>query len=305
MSNCKDAKKIRHINRRLLVFILSITVVFAVAFGLAACGSSKKTNNSPFVNKYPAMTQVGYYGKITKSNVKRTLPTVNSGKGLNSVAGTDYPLYGTNYAGGDKDGIIAESSFLTATGTANAGGGGYTWMDEHGNLYAGTRAEPDTTGRKLYKHAAAVGNYRGDVSDSEPAVEKVVTMRARGYNGYSVTGIYAPAGEVITIKISQEDMEATGGITIHIGQALYNGQANNIWSGKGMPRMPHLLNTMQVNQTPPYSAKTVCIPRMSDHFSADRYISAIPTRRSPPQFPAVWNISTLFWVIPPKRSLTD
>lgn len=43
-------------------------------------------------------------------------------------------------------------------------------------------------------------------------------------------------------------MEATGGITAHIGQALYNGQANNIWSGKEMPRMPHLLNTMQVNK---------------------------------------------------------
>ena len=44
-------------------------------------------------------------------------------------------------------------------------------------------------------------------------------------------------------------MKATGGITVHIGQALYNGKANNIWTDKNtMNRMPVILNTMQVNE---------------------------------------------------------
>ncbi|MCM1438472.1 MAG: M60 family metallopeptidase [Roseburia sp.] len=175
-----------------------------------------------------------------------------------------YPTYGStmrSVIGGDdkktaRQALINESSYLTATGTANAGGGGYTWMDKDGYLYSGTTAAPvptigkdGTTQRKLYKHTAATNLYLGNVSDDERAVVKEVTMRPRGYNGYGVTGIYAPAGEVIKIEISEADMEKTGGITIHIGQALYNGQANNIWADKGqMQRIPHLLNTMNVNK---------------------------------------------------------
>ncbi|MCH5153571.1 MAG: M60 family metallopeptidase [Clostridiales bacterium] len=197
-----------------------------------------------FTYDYVATTEVGFYGTVTKQ-VARNKPVAGTRDG--GLA--SYPVYGTNYKGGvAQDEIISESSFLTATGTANAGGGGYTWMDENGFLYSGTRAEPVETGRQLYKHTAAVGNYHGDVNDSESGVEKVVTIRPRGYNSYSVTGIYAPAGEVIKIQLSEEDMERTGGLTIHIGQALYNGQANNIWAGKAMPRMPHLLNTMQVTK---------------------------------------------------------
>ncbi|MDE7265349.1 MAG: M60 family metallopeptidase, partial [Clostridia bacterium] len=154
-----------------------------------------------------------------------------------------------------RNALINESSYLTATGTANAGGGKYTWMDENGFLYSGTRTEPvetlDASGkqRRLYKHTASIGLYMGDVSDDEPGIIKDITMRNRVYNSYGVTGVYAPAGELIKIQLSGADMNATGGIIIHIGQALYNGQANNIWADKGqMQRIPHLLNTMAVTK---------------------------------------------------------
>ncbi len=176
-----------------------------------------------------------------------------------------YPTYGTELqqvlgTSSDKtalrNALIAESSYLTATGTANAGGGGYVWMNSEGKLFNGTTSAPvpvigkdGTTQRQLYKHTASVGLYLGDVADDEPAIIKKVTMRSRGYDGYSVTGVYAPAGEVIAIQLTEDDMEATGGIVIHIGQALYNGKANNIWAGKNaMPRIPHLLNTMTINK---------------------------------------------------------
>ena len=200
-----------------------------------------------FTYAYKATTTVGYYGKITNPNVPRNKPV--DGERNEGLAA--YPKYGTNFNNSNvpQSEVISESSRLTATGTANAGGGGYTWMDENGVLYSGTRSDPGTTERQLYKHTASVDNYHGNVDDNEPRVEKEVTLRPRGYSSYSVTGIYAPPGEVIKIQISEADMDATGGLTIHIGQALYNGQANNIWAGKAMPRMPHLLNTMQVNKS--------------------------------------------------------
>lgn len=238
------SKRLRVIVTTVVAFVLA-TVMALGAVGCSKKGSGKDSSTplASYVNK--ATSKVGYYGKVTNSNVKRNKPV----SGVHDEGLDSYPVYGTNYNGAAaQNDIISESSFLTATGTANAGGGGYTWMDEKGHLYGGTRAEPANTGRQLYKHTASVGLYRGDVSDSEPGVEKVVSMSPRGYSSYGVTGIYAAAGEVIKIQISEADMEATGGLTIHIGQALYNGQANNIWAGKAMPRMPHLLNTMQVNK---------------------------------------------------------
>ncbi|MDE5618699.1 MAG: M60 family metallopeptidase, partial [Clostridia bacterium] len=162
-----------------------------------------------------------------------------------------------------RNALIAESDFLVAKGThTNSGNGNtypagaYTWMDKDGYLYSGTTAEPVTAvekngvQRQLYEHTAAKGMYLGDVSDDEPRIVKEVSLRPRGYGSYSVTGLYAPAGEVIKVEISEEDMNATGGITIHIGQALYNGQANNIWAAKGqMQRFPIILNTMSVTKS--------------------------------------------------------
>ncbi len=169
------------------------------------------------------------------------------GKTLSSVIGT------TDDKKAMRNALIAESNYLCATGTANAGaGGGYTRMDARGFLYNGDEPALDGKGkqRRLYKHTAADGMYLGNVADTEQAIIKQVTMRPRGYNGYGVTGVYAPAGEVIKIRISEKDMEATGGLTIHIGQALYNGQANNIWTDKNqMQRMPVILNTMTLNKT--------------------------------------------------------
>lgn len=117
-------------------------------------------------------------------------------------------------------------------------------MDAEGNLYLNGAAN----GKKLYKHSGSVGLYGGNVSDNEPAVIKKVTLHNRGYDSYSVTGLYAPAYEVIKVEISGNDMNATNGIRVHIGQALYNQKANNIWAARSVNRMPVILNTMVVDK---------------------------------------------------------
>ncbi|MDE7452855.1 MAG: M60 family metallopeptidase [Clostridia bacterium] len=221
-------------------------------------------NTFTYDRKYLTNTAVGYYGEVI-GTVKRNIPKNTRDEGLGV-----YPKYGytlNTVIGSDKgkvaarDALGTESAYLAAWGTAGANRGGeetadkYTWIDKDGLLYRGTRGEPvqslDKSGkqRKLYKHTASVGLYMGNVSDEEPGIIKRVTMRPRGYSSYGVTGVYAPAGEVLKIQLSEADMNATGGLTIHIGQALYNGQANNIWTGKNqMQRIPHLLTTLEVNK---------------------------------------------------------
>ena len=265
----KTLKKARKISRAILAFLVNAVLLFGVVFNLVACANKQGQENgegshdedcipTAFVNEYSATTQVGYYGKITNSSVERKTPAVSSEK--QDATAEDYPVYGVKFSG-DLNEMIAESAALTAKGTGTAGGA-YDWMDKDGNLFSGTRAAssvPASGPKKLYKHVAAANNYRGNVSDGEPAVEKFLKMRDRGYSSYNVTGLYAPAGEVITVKISEADMNATDGITIHIGQCLYSGVNNNIWANAdyGMTRMPHLMNTMPVNKnTAEYDAAT-------------------------------------------------
>ena len=230
-----------------------------VSVGVEHFSPSPDTSDTQYNTSAKTNTVVGYFGEVL-GTVDRNIPNRTRDEGL-----TVYPKYGhalSTVIGGDddkvaaRDALIYESSYLSAAGTWNGGAGGYTWMDKDGFLYTGTVEEPvpvlDKSGhhRRLYKHTTAIGLYGGDVSDDEPGIIKKVTMRPRGYNGYGVTGVYAPAGEVIKITISERDMNVTGGLTIHIGQALYNGKANNIWTAKNqMQRIPILLNTMTVDKT--------------------------------------------------------
>ncbi|MDE6293136.1 MAG: M60 family metallopeptidase, partial [Clostridiales bacterium] len=205
-----------------------------------------------FVNKYKNRTKVGYNAEYLGITARK-IPTETSDQGLvKNGTITAYPKYGsgTNYNDSQRQAVINESWALTTINT-RIGSDGYPQntfnkMDADGNLYL--NGEPAPTVKKLYKHSAAAGMYYGNVSDSESGIIKRLTYNPRA-NGtsYNVTGVYAPAGEVIKIELTEADMKATGGIEVMIGQALYNHKANNIWAQRGINRMPVILNTWVIN----------------------------------------------------------
>lgn len=201
-------------------------------------------------DNYATTTAVGYSSEILSENYERKIPEVHN-EGL-----PKYPKYGSTLSldAAGKSAMITESwnlcSINTRVGTDGYPKNTYNSMDAEGNLYL-NGATPTKAGvpTKLYKHSAAASMYGGGLKDTEPALVKRVTLRPRGYDSYSVTGLYAPAGEVIKIQLSNADMNATGGLTIHIGQALYNKKANNIWAARSINRMPVILNTMVVTKS--------------------------------------------------------
>ncbi|MDE5714668.1 MAG: M60 family metallopeptidase [Anaeroplasmataceae bacterium] len=257
-----SAKKNQNDSNKKVKFIAILSAVcFAVLFiivlisilSVKSCSSKKKE----YTNEYKTSTRVGYEAEQI-GTVKRNIPTEEKDEGMSPVG---YPKYGytlKDCIGSDPDKvalrnkIIAESSYLTTVNTWNGGGGQYNRFDSEGNLYLNDEPALDSNGqqRKLYRHTASVGLYGGDVSDDEPGVVKRITMSPRGYDrGYGVTGLYAPAGEIVKLEISGADMEATGGIVVHIGQALFNGKANNIWAAKNqMNRFPVILNTLNITK---------------------------------------------------------
>ncbi len=178
-------------------------------------------------------SKVGFSAEYL-GTAERHLPVVSDG-GLPA-----YPVYGETFSATEeeKQAVLDENTALLSSAST------YDGMDAEGNLYL--NGEP--TGGKLYKHTAAAGMYEGDLSDDEPAVVKRMTFRARS-GGNHLTGLYAPAGETVKVEMSEEDLARTGGLKIYIGQALANGNANNIWLARDFNRMPCILNTMTV-QTP-------------------------------------------------------
>ena len=169
--------------------------------------------------------------------VERRLPELKNG-GLDK-----YPVYGQTLSATqeEKQKIFDENVSLNASAST------YDSMDAEGNLYLGG----SPTGQTLYKHTASLGMYEGDVNDEEPAIVKRLTIRPRS-SGNHITGLYAPAGEVVRIEMREEDLAATGGLKVYIGQALANGGANNIWLERDFNRMPVILNVMTVSEPVSY-----------------------------------------------------
>jgi len=196
-----------------------------------------------YASDFPSASKVSYSAEYL-GTTKRNPPSETHDGGLE----TGYPTYGytKSLTTEQKNAIINESNSLCAVGTRISNNSSarntYDAMDSQGNLYL----NGIDTGKDLYKHTGAVGNYLGDVDNEEPGVIKRLTLKGRGY-GYELTGLYAPAGEVIEIQMTEEELTKAGGLKVLIGQALYNHQANNIWSAKNINRMPVILNVMNVN----------------------------------------------------------
>ncbi len=243
--------------RTLVAVAASVAMCGILAAGvglMSACGSS---SGDGFKNAYQSTTRAAYQAEYL-GTVKRNIPKEMHDGGLPS----GYPKFGYQLrevlgTGEEqvaaRNALIREANSLTTKQTWN-GGGPYEKMDQNGYLYLkdGTPVNDENGNhRQLYKHTAADGLYEGNVSDDEPAIKKRLTYGPRAYTSYyDLTGMYAPAGEIIKIEISEEDMNATNGIVVHIGQALYNGKANNIWTAKNqMNRMPVILNTMEVDKS--------------------------------------------------------
>ena len=192
--------------------------------------------SDPFVSGLYSPSKVGMSAEYL-GTVERHLPEVSDG-GLSR-----YPAYGVDFSATteEKQAVLDENAALNASGST------YDSMDAEGNLYL--NGAP--TGGKLYKHTAAAGMYEGDVSDSEPALIKRLSVRSRS-GGNHITGLYAPAGEVIKIEMSEEDFARTGGLKVTIGQVLTNGSQNNIWLARTFNRMPMIANAMTAQSQTAY-----------------------------------------------------
>lgn len=257
MGNKTNKKKVKEI-------VIAIGLVLLMLVGMAATlivllYIEKYSYKGSFVNEYPTTSKVGQSFEYLGTTARKFTQASNGG--LNR-----YPVYGTNLTKLDsetdseftnlKQFILNENISLLSTGEKSLleDCSNYNSMDSNGYLFLDgvPVLNDDGSQKRLFKHTAATGNYYGDVSETEQAIVKKINITSRSNSGNYITGLYAPAGEIIKIEISEQDLQDSGGFMIYIGQLLANGQSNDIWMARNFNRMPVIANKLPVNSTTCY-----------------------------------------------------
>ncbi|MDE6597948.1 MAG: discoidin domain-containing protein [Clostridia bacterium] len=169
-----------------------------------------------------------------------------------------YPTYGSSlkgYTKEERDGIFAESTSLSPSPTWRSQGI-YNAIDSEGYLLKNGNKVSDGNGgyKQLYAHTASVSNYGGGLTDDEHRIVKKITAYTHmKLESTQLTGLYAPAGEVIKIEMSKNDYSTAGGLRVLIGQNynLYQHVAMETSGdgikGTGLNRMTDLLSIFEYN----------------------------------------------------------
>ena len=135
----------------------------------------------------------------------------------------EYPTYGrnlTNYTAAERAGIFNERTALIPSPTWRSQGI-YNGIDSEGYLIKNGQRVSDGMGgyKLLYAHTASTSMYGGGLSDNEPRiVKKITAVTHMKLASTQITGLYAPAGEVIRIDMSESEYRAAGGLNVYIGQ---------------------------------------------------------------------------------------
>lgn len=225
--------------RNIFLIIILILIILGLSIGLTFL-LRKDDNTAEKLEIDSPTTWRIEQSMETIGNVSRNIPSEYNNEGLCEK----YPTYSgsLDLEGDEITSLFAEDKLL------RVGSDTYDSMDKNGNLYLNGVA----TGRKLYKHTASENMYLGNVDDSEQAVIEKITVCPTEDRNY-ITGIFAPAGEVIKIEISEEDLESVGELMVTVGQCTHRNILNSIPNTKTTyVRMPNMANFFTIKNTTTY-----------------------------------------------------
>ena len=214
-------------------------------------GSSEESGSSGSGGETPAKTIV-YYNSDMLSLTQNNFLECQSLVQVDRPASTDFKCEEINVKisyGGDNSAIdskyqeiLAENNKLIASSST------YDEIGSDGKLYL----NGEYIGRNLYKHVFSDGLYGENPSSTEKAVKKVMKINPASSTNY-VIGLYAPAGEVVKVEISQDDLTNIGGsLPFIIGFVTHNNVVSVNSESVGIKRVPNLSNTLVIKKTTGY-----------------------------------------------------
>ena len=167
---------------------------------------------------------------------------------------TNYPRYGSNLSStkNNRDALYWESISLIPEPTWRSRNI-YNGIDSEGYLLKNGKRVTNNSLTRLYAHTASVSMYGGGLLDTEPRIKKKITaITHMKLASTQITGLYAPAGEVIKIEIPVAEYQASGGVAVYIGQNYNLDQqvamefTENGVKGSGLSRMTDILSKFEL-----------------------------------------------------------
>ena len=203
-------KTVTGVKSKLICFVLAFVMLFGLVGALTGCGSKDDEPNETDSSWSDGDLILPNYDTevITKTDLKK--PKVQT---FGEHEASYYPSYTNKLASADFDNnkkteILAENQAMLADTKA--------WF------------EAGTLRKNLKKHVSADGqfsNAKGSY-DKAPRIEKEITINGTTASRKRSLGVFAPAGEVLTITI---DESMKGKLTVNIG---YPYGDNDLGSGK-------------------------------------------------------------------------
>ena len=219
--------------------------------GSGSGGESSESGESGSGEETPAK-KIVYYNSDMLSLTQNNFLEIQSQVQVDRPTITDFSCEDVNLKisyGGDNSAIdskyqeiLAENNKLIASSST------YDEIGSDGKLYL----NGNYINRNLYKHVFSDGLYGQNPSSTEKAVKKVMKINPASSTNY-VTGLYAPAGEVVKVEISQEDLTNIGGsLPFIIGFVTHNNVVSVNSESVGIKRVPNLSNTLVIKKTTGY-----------------------------------------------------
>lgn len=225
--------------------ILALGLV-VILFFVAGCSSCGGDDGNYDYTQYEAVPSSNLeYSKIIVTSLKDSSrqSTVVADSGNTSVY--DIPGNGvTETTSSKKTAILDENERIF----------NYDSMNSSGLLYL----DGESTGSYLFKHRGADSQVATYLQDDTTVVKTMVlrnnvspdTTGEELYTPVNLTGLYAPAGEVVKIEISSK--LASTNPTVYIGATSSNGFTNDISSDDAYSRMPMRVKEMTLSSTVNY-----------------------------------------------------
>lgn len=245
-----------------------------------------------YERKLNTISTVGVNYKILDSDVGRNIASISDG-GLEK-----YPTYNVKFDGDSslKEAVYNENETLIPSSTT------FDSLDSEGNLYLnGTKIN-----KKLYAHSSASSLYGGGLLDTEKAVKKEIEVTDPLLLGNYITGLYAPAGEIVKVEISADDLLKCGGsITVVIGQVSSRLSTVEIKKEVNFTRMPKITSKFTITEPTSYigsyfGGPIYFIPKTQDKFKmtftgAVEYLHYIDGKTTEAEFNRLLNTTAPFF----------
>ncbi|MFI3252157.1 MAG: M60 family metallopeptidase [bacterium] len=222
--------------------ILAFLLIVVSSFSLISCSVKAESEETDFnALSNSTSSEVGYkkLDVYYNNEIPRNLPN-------KIVVGnlSQYPAYNN---------AVTDILLKTAITAENEEMYNFDYMDKDGNYYL----NGSNTGQSLYKHTASDQMYGTKLDDNQTAVEKYMHINNSASNmdsfyfGSITTGLYAPAGELITIEI--DDEAAAQDIEVYIGVMTSRGFTNDLPTTTNFYRMPKLTSGVTMSNTITYT----------------------------------------------------